>query len=132
MRLVYLTRGEKGIKVEYKKPPGVRVSQNHTLWFLREFSYPIGEKVQQFHYNDLEVIGVFDLDKPKHLNRMMEVFEAHLRQHFEKAILATIDIILPVRKDNMPPPTGPGGFHFTSVGSAIAKVFRHGNEHGDW
>ena len=132
MNLVYLTRGEGGIKLVHKKPAGVRISENHTLWFIRDFSFSIGKDASAFHYNGLEVVGVFDLDNPEHFAALMRAFESHLRQQLEKEVFLAVGDITPVKTDNKYPPAGPGGFHYTSIGSAIAKVFRHGDAFGDW
>lgn len=135
MRLVYLTRNEKGIKLEQKKPTGVKVPGNRTMWFLRGFSFPVGVNNNTFQYNGLEVIGVFDLDKPKHLSNMMAMFESHLRHYLEKATLAAVDVVTPVREENKIPLAlaGHGSFRYTPIGSAIVRVFRkNGDEHGDW
>lgn len=132
MKLVYLTRNEEGIKLVHEKPKGVSFSKDCIFWSLRGFSFFVGKNESQFLYNGLEVIGVFDLDKPKHLNNMMEMFESHLRHLLEKKIMLVVDAFTPVKKDNEPSQSGSKGFHFTSIGSAIAKVFRHGDDQGDW
>lgn len=132
MKLAYLVREKDGIKLVHKKPAGVRISKNHTMWFLRQFSFTLGVCERSFHYNDLEVIGVFDLENPKHLTVMIKMFESHLRQSLERKVLLAVGFLTPIENNNKPPPDGPGGSHYTPIGSAIIKVFRRGDEHGDW
>lgn len=125
----YLVRDGEGIKLVFEKPSGVRVSKNHTLWFLRDFSFSIGEDNPQFHFNGLEVIGVFDLDIPKHHANMMKMFVSHLRQYLEGKTLSAVEVLTPVKRENLQPS---GGTHHTPIGEAIVKVFRHGDQCGQW
>ena len=132
MKLVYLVRGDDGIKIVHKKPAGVTISEKHTMWFLRGFSFPMGENGPQFHYNGMEVLGVFDLDKPRHFVNLTKMFESHLRHYLEKVALKAICAITPVEIPNAPPPKGPGGVSRTLIAEALIKVFRRDDKPASW
>ena len=136
MRLVYLMRDNEKAEVSlvYKKPVGVRVSENITTWYFRSFSFLVGVDDGRLLYSDgwTGPIGVFDLDKPEHLKVLFKMSQIHLRSMLEHHILIAVDEYFPVQISNALPPRGHGGYRRTPVGSAIVRVCRHGDEHGNW
>jgi len=136
MRLVYLVRDEENAQVRmvFKKPVGVRVSNNLTTWYFRGFSFLVGKADSRLLHSDnwSDPIGVFDLDKPKHLKNLFEMAMVHTKEMLEGRVLAAVGQHLPVEINNKLPPRGPGGTQRTKVGADIVKVFRHGIECGQW
>jgi len=126
MRLIYLIRNvEKAlVDIEMRVPEGVKVPKGGITWWYHDHPFHIGELcIYASDRNFSGPIGVYDVDKPGQLRKLLEAFQAednHAKLH---KLLAVLDQHGLLEKKNLSPPHGPGGMERTHLARELMRMF---------
>jgi hypothetical protein len=129
MKTVYLVRNlEKGlVTMEMRKPDDIEFPPKGVTWWYKGNHFHIGElSVYAADRNFSGTIGVFDIDKPGQLRKLLEAYQAETRALLEHQIMVVLDSHGLRDLPNLPPPSGPGGTHRSRLAIEIARIFSPG------